>query len=200
MKKIKKKLNNPNILIIIFLISPTTLSLILSLIAINSDSTQKNGWVSDFFSDFMYFSGYFFTLSSLLLVFILYRKYAPSEHMKNLIRLNHIENKGEEKFLKALEKIYENIISNDFNNNVSEACTTIKVISKNINELESDTYLKSLKIEIEDIVSLLNEFKVESKGLHNFQNNENASEKLMLLKENLYSVIEDIRNKRDYKS
>lgn len=197
--QIKKNLNEPKTLVFGFLIFPTLISASLSITKLFF--TDKNYW-STFFMSFIDFSSYFYSLSSLILVFVFYRKYSYSDHLKDSYRLKYLESDGEIDFLSAVKCLYEslinsNVIGTESDNKIRESCIVIKNIYNKVVELEDDTYLKSLRYEIKDIVSLINELKIETKKLDQvrFLNAMGKGKKVLNLELKLASIIQDIESK-----
>ncbi|WP_214861678.1 hypothetical protein [Exiguobacterium sp. s161] len=116
--------------------------------------------------------------------------------------MNYLENQGEEDLLSALNFIYL-ILANNLKDGIDQkelkkSCINIKVISKKISTLENDVYLKALRYEIEEIVSLINVLKMEHDGLNeiNKLRDNNKTARIHMLERALVSVIQDINSKK----
>ncbi len=198
----KNYFNNTKNLVIWFLISPTIIAIIFSILEVYIPSNFKSSTIYSLLSNFKDFSSYLYSISSLLLVFILYRKYSHSNYSVDTHRVNYLENQGEEDLLSALNFIYL-ILANNLKDGIDQkelkkSCINIKVISKKISTLENDVYLKALRYEIEEIVSLINVLKMEHDGLNeiNKLRDNNKTARIHMLERALVSVIQDINSKK----
>lgn len=199
---LKSYFNNTKNLIICFLITPTVIAIIFSILEVYIPSNFKSSTMYSILSNFKEFSSYLYSISSLLLVFILYRKYTHSNYSIDTHRVNYLENQGEEDLLTALNFIYlilaENSEDGIDQKKLKRSCIDIKVILNKISSLEDDFYLKALRKDIEGIVSLIKALKIEHEGLNeiNKLRLSNKTGKIQILESALVSVIQDINNKK----
>ena len=156
-KKWKKKKWKNNILVLLslFFVLPIILSFILVLYF-------KDFLAHDFVTRFLSISGYLFTLSALILVFILFNTFKVSDYKRSM---------ANEKFL---EKAFDNLpaslttIKSCLRNNepeeLYESCGIVRGIFKSLQDSESDVDLKAYESEIKAVVNLINKHHLTTIG------------------------------------
>lgn len=142
-----KVVNNPWSLFGFFLVLPLLVSFLLA-------------WPFDALleikalQNFVYVSGYLFTASSLLLVFILFKRAKVSDYKKDEASKYFLENDAFVDLFLALTTI-KNCIENDEVTNLSVNCLRVRHIHTLLVSYGSDTELKAYQKKIKSIYNLL---------------------------------------------
>lgn len=109
----------------------------------------------DLVEKFILISGYLFTASSLILVFILFKKFNVSDYKKSETSRIYLEKHAFDELYSAL-KIIENCVRNYEVENLSASCAMVRNIHNSLTAYESDIDLKAYRNEIKSVVNLVN--------------------------------------------
>lgn len=175
-------INNKWILILCFLGLPIILSLLIIWLfdtILDIDLVEK----------FILISGYLFTASSLILVFILFKKFNVSDYKKSETSRIFLEKYAFDDLYSALKVIRDCVENYEFEN-LSVSCTTVRNIHNSLTAYEADIDLKAYRNEIKSVVNLVNKH-----GLSTISN-ANEVEKLKTMRKsnrrNIISKIDDL--------
>ncbi|MBT2572311.1 hypothetical protein, partial [Planococcus sp. ISL-110] len=144
------------VLMILFFVVPTVISLVLAL-------CFEKFLEHDFVAKFMTTSGYFYTLGSLILVFILFNTFKVSDYKKSVASKDFLEKRAFEELSSSLKTILDCLEKNE-TKNLHSSCMTVKEIYESVRDFESDVDLKAYSIEIRDVFSVLNKYKLSTIG------------------------------------
>ncbi|PIC69063.1 hypothetical protein CSV67_05945 [Sporosarcina sp. P2] len=156
---IKKRKNNMRFLFITFFVTPFILSIVIGFNFLDLNFLLENENIKSSLD----ISGYLFTLSSLSLVFILFKNFKRSDYTRFEINKNYLENNAEEKLVHSLTNIKVCLTENTVKDLYS-SCIVIKNIYNDLKDEQSDVDLKAYTSEIKSVFNLLNKFKLSSIG------------------------------------
>ena len=143
----------------------------------------------DLVEKFILISGYLFTASSLILVFILFKKFNVSDYKKSETSRIFLEKYAFDDLYSALKVIRDCVENYEFEN-LSVSCTTVRNIHNSLTAYEADIDLKAYRNEIKSVVNLVNKH-----GLSTISN-ANEVEKLKTMRKsnrrNIISKIDDL--------
>lgn len=109
-------------------------------------------------------SGYGFTFSSLILVFILYRSFKPSDYNKSVSVQKYLEEVAIEELGSSLGTIKTCIRENEVKG-LAESSNTVAHIHGSLKEYEDDVILKAYSNHIKSLFNLINKHGLPSIGL-----------------------------------
>lgn len=147
--------NNLWLLLFAFLVLPMLLSFILVL---NFNALLDY----DFVKDLLSVSGYFFTLSSLILVFILFKTFKPSDYKRSLANDKFLERALVD--LPSKLTIIKNCVDRNETKGLYESCGMVTDVYNSLIVSESDVDLKAYRTEIKKIFNLVNTYKLSRIG------------------------------------
>ncbi|WHX25645.1 hypothetical protein QNH47_16150 [Virgibacillus halodenitrificans] len=179
----KKNLrNNVWILFLLFFVLPIVLSFVL---------VFKFGEIFDYeiMEKILSISGYFFTLSSLILVFILFRVFRTSDHNKSVSDKEYLEEDAIKELLSSL-RIIKACIQKDEVKGLYDSCSDVKHIYHSLNGYEEDVDLKAYSTQIKNLFSLINKHKLTSIGFEH--NSEQLKKKSLKDKQKIMEAAGDL--------
>jgi len=110
-------------------------------------------------------SGYLFTLSSLILVFILYQSFKPSDYHKSIRDQKYLDKEGIEELGLSLVNIKVCIINGKVEG-LAENSSTVVHIHRSLKKHEEDAILKAYSNYIKKLFNLINTHGLISIGLN----------------------------------
>lgn len=119
----------------------------------------------DFVERFVFTSGYLFTFSSLVLVFVLFNTFKVSDYKKSEANKNFLEKKAFEKLSSSLV-IIKDCLSNNETKNLYESCGNVKEVFDSLKVSVSEVELTAYTTEIKPVFSMINKYKLSSIGFH----------------------------------
>ena len=146
--KINRLKNNIWALIGLFFLLPTIVSLVV-VFMFNSLLDFKN------IRNFMDVSGYFFTFSSLVLVFILLETFRISDYKKSVVNKSFLENDAINQLINSLDLIQKCILEEKVDD-LYQSCRNVDHIYKSLKTQEDDVVLSAYSNQIGHIYNLLN--------------------------------------------
>jgi len=152
-----KKSLNIWVLLSLFFVLPIILSLILVL-------SFKNILENDFVEKIVFTSGYLFTLSSLILVFILFNTFKVSDYKRSAASKKYLEKKAFDKLYTSLTTI-KNCVETNQVKDLYTSCMTVRETFNTLKFHDSDVELKAYSNEIKAVVNLINKYKLSTRGL-----------------------------------
>lgn len=146
--KINRLKSNIRVLIGLFFLLPTIVSLLVVL---------KFNWLLDIkiIRNFMDVSGYFFTFSSLVLVFILLETFRLSDYKKSVVNKNFLENDAISQLINSLDMIQKCILEEKVAD-LYKSCRNVDHVYKSLKTHEDDVVLSAYSNQIGHIYNLLN--------------------------------------------
>lgn len=151
----KKIFKNMRTLILWFLVVPILLSF---LIVINFNTFLEKAFIQNL----ILVSGYFFTFSSLLLVFALLNTFNASDHRRSTATDKFLESAPEQLVI-SLRAIKNNIKNTDVTQ-LYENCAVVTDIHDSLKISDAEVDLKAYTTEIKAVVNLINKHKLSSIG------------------------------------
>lgn len=152
---------------------------------------------------FMSFSSWFFTLSSLILIFLVSERFTISTFHRNIREKNYLDKEAIQDLKNAVQRIRLLIDNETDTRHLTEDCRTIKYIYTKLSKQKQDTDLHSLKDEIGDLFNKINRYKLESIGNEKNQkwqkfdvsHKRDIGEIVYRLEMDLESLLNDIKNR-----
>lgn len=111
-------------------------------------------------------SGYFFSLSSLILVFILFRRFKSSDFQKTASEQKYLEVDAIKELGSALENI-KRCIHKSRVKGLSESSNTVLHIYRSLTEYDDDVILKAYSNKLKKLSNLINKHKLITIGISN---------------------------------
>ncbi len=146
--KINGLKSNRWVLIGLFLLLPTIVSLVV---------VFRFNWLLDnkIIGDFMSVSGYFFTFSSLALVFILLEAFRVSDYQKSIVNKEFLENDAINQLINSLENVKECILKEKVDG-LYKSCRNVDHVYRSLTTYEYDVVLRAYSNQIKHVYNLLN--------------------------------------------
>lgn len=142
---------------LVFLLLP----IIISLVLVSKYSEILN---SPFIKETISVSGYFFSLSSLVLIFILFRSFRPSDYHKSVSDQKYLDDDAIGDLDSSLKTIKFCIQHNEVKDLV-DSCNTVIHIYRSLKEHGDDLILKAYSNQIKDLFNLINKHALQRIGL-----------------------------------
>lgn len=146
--KINELKSNIYVLIGLFLLLP----IIVSLVVVFKFNSLLDNKIT---GDFILVSGYLFTFSSLILVFILLETFRISDYKKSVVNKDYLENDAITQLINSLDMINKCILEERVKDLYS-SCRTVDHIYKSLKTYEKDVVLSAYSNQIGQVYSLLN--------------------------------------------
>lgn len=119
---------------------------------------------NDFVQSLIAVSGYFFTFSSLLLVFALFNTFNPSDHQRAVADKKFVEG-SLDNLISSLRAI-ENGVKNCETEHLYESCEVVTDIFGSLENSGSDVVLKAYTTEIKQVVNLIRQHGLSTIGFN----------------------------------
>lgn len=156
--KIKSLSNRPSILFFLCFLLPIILSILFV-------------WLFhkvlhyEFISDFLVICGFLFTTISLLLVFILYNRYSHVDFVKNKTAKSYLNGGAKTELIRSLEDISKCISEGNVTKTFKQSCLKVLYIYNQLCKTDGELYLNGYRLEIKNLVNLINKNKLVSEEL-----------------------------------
>lgn len=200
--RLKKLRKNNRLLITLFFIFPMIISFVVAFFP-----NMLLNYI--FLEDFMTVSSYLFTLSSLIIVFVLLNSFESSDYHRSDLNKDYLNSDGFKQLIEALDKI-EECIKEEKTDGLYDSYRDIGHIKNNLMRENEDVYLKAYISQINKIYNLLSRFnfkrfnfKKSNFKWFNFKSSENHFDHLTSdVKEKIVEEVDDLSRelKRAYKN
>lgn len=156
MSKLKNKLLP---LFLLFFVFPAVISLIL---VFYFGEILNYGIIKQIIS----VSGYGFSLSSLILVFILFRSFKPSDYQKTVSEQKYLDEDAIKELGPSLENI-KSCISNNEVKGLEASSSAVLHIYRSLTDHKDDAVLKAYSNKLKKLSNLINKHKLPTIGITN---------------------------------
>lgn len=118
----------------------------------------KNMLKIEFITYFMSVSGYLFSLTSLILVFILFKTFRFSDYTRAVTDKNYLEKNAKIELIESLTDIQKSLYDNSVPN-IIKSYLNIQYIYNSLKNYKEDVILKAYFPELKSIFNILNKYK-----------------------------------------